>query len=322
MRLKETVLTLLMEQRGSYLSGESIANSLGVSRNAVWKAVRQLQKDGHPIDAVRTRGYALSGGADTLCVPGITRYLRCGGLTLDYQKSVSTTMNVCKHAAESGTPEGYVIIAEQQTDGKGRMGRSFYSPAGTGVYFSILLRPRFSAEQSLLITTCAAVACAQAIEAVSGQEAQIKWVNDIYVAGKKVCGILTEASLDLESGGLHYAVLGIGINLLPPEDGFPADLREKAGALFQTAGGDLRCRMVAEVLNQFFTLYPQILEKSFLEEYRRRSMLSGQDITVLRDGAELPATALGIDDDFALIVAYPDGSTARLSSGDVSVRKK
>lgn len=322
MRIQETVLSLLTQRRGTYLSGEEIANMLGVTRNTIWKAVRQLQKDGHRIDAVRNRGYALSDEDDTLSVPGVTRYLRQDGLTLDYQKTVTTTMNVCKQAAENGAPEGYVIIAESQTAGKGRMGRSFYSPAGTGVYFSILLRPKFSAEQSLLITTCAAVACAQAIEAVSGQEAQIKWVNDIYLSGKKVCGILTEASLDLESGGLHYAVLGIGINLLPPEDGFPEELTEKAGALFQSHSGDLRCRTVAEVLNRFFVLYPRILEKSFLEDYRKRSMLTGHQVDVLRDGTACPAFVQGIDDRFALIVTYLDGTTAHLSSGDVSVRKK
>lgn len=323
MELKDTVLSLLLAQKGDYLSGAEIAESLGVSRNAVWKAVQQLQKDGYRIHGIQNRGYTLLDGGDSLSVPGIVQYLQHKELVLEYRKTVTTTMALGKQAAESGKAEGYVIIAETQTAGKGRMGRNFYSPPGTGVYFSILLRPKFSAEQSLLITTCAAVACAQAIEEISGQEAQIKWVNDIYLDGKKVCGILTEASLDLESGGLHYAILGIGINLLPPEGGFPEELAQKAGALFENgSGSDLRCRLVAAVLDRFFSQYPHILEKPFLSEYRRRSMLTGQAVDVLRGETSYSAVVEGIDDDFALIVTDQDGTTAHLSSGDVSIRNK
>lgn len=323
MSIKDNVLSLLEDARGCYLSGEEIAATLGVSRNAVWKAVRQLEKDGHRIEAVQNRGYALHMDSDVLSVPGILRHLHHRELTLEYQKVVTSTMTVCKQAADAGAPEGRVIIAETQTAGKGRMGRSFYSPAGSGIYFSILLRPQFSAEKSLLITTCAAVACALAIEEVTGQDAQIKWVNDIYVDGKKVCGILTEASLDLENGGLHYAVLGIGINLMPPEEGFPAGIKDKAGSLLHSApGGDIRCRMAAAVLNRFFDMYPRILEKNFLNEYRRRSMLMGQTVDVLRSDSIRTATVQGIDDDFALIITYEDGTTTHLSSGDVSICKK
>lgn len=323
MSIKEQVLSLLEAERGCHLSGAEIAAKLGVSRNAVWKTVRQLESEGHKIDAVPNRGYALCPESSVLSVPGIRKHLRHKELVLDYQKTVTTTMAVAKQAAEMGATEGYVSIAESQTAGKGRMGRSFYSPAGSGVYFSIVLRPNFNAEQSLLITTCAAVAVAQAVETITRQDAKIKWVNDIYVNGKKVCGILTEASIDIENGGLHYAVLGIGINLMPPEGGFPEDILNKAGALLDdNISGDLSCRMVAAVLDRFFDLYPNILERSFLEEYRRRSILTGQCVDVLRGESVRPATVEGIDDDFALIVTYEDGSTAHLSSGDVSIRKK
>ena len=213
-------------------------------------------------------------------------------------------------------------MAEEQTAGRGRLGRSFYSPAGTGVYFSLVLRPAFSAAESSLITTCAAVAAAGAMEEISGHPTQIKWVNDIYTAGRKVCGILTEAAIDMESGGLQYAVLGIGINLLKPENDFPEEIRDRAGALFtDDADGDFRCRLVAEILNRFMANYRNLTEKRFLEEYRRRSMLTGQEVEILRGGTVVPAKALGIDDDFGLIVEYPDGRQEHLGSGDVSVRK-
>ena len=322
MALKDRVLALLEENRGSYLSGEEIARQLGVSRNSVWKAVRQLQSEGHGIDGVTNRGYALRADSGVVSVPGIMKYLRHRDLTLSVFPTVTSTNTLLKQAAEDGAPEGTVFVAEEQTTGRGRLGRSFYSPAGTGIYFSILLRPRMPASESLLITTGAAVACVQALEAVSGVETRIKWVNDIYAAGKKVCGILTEASMDLESGGLHYAVLGIGVNLLKPDGDFPEDIRDKAGALFSDdRDGDIRCRIVAEVLDRFLDLYAHLTEKRFLEEYRRRSMLTGQSVDVLRGGTVTPAVVEGIDDAFALIVRYADGRVEHLRSGDVSVRK-
>lgn len=322
MSVKDGVLALLEENKGSYLSGEEMAGMLGVTRNTIWKAVRQLQKEGHQIDGVPHQGYALRAESGILSVPGIAKYLRHSGLNLTLYPCVDSTNLVLKQAAEAGAPEGTVCIAEHQTAGRGRLGRSFYSPARSGVYFSILLRPKFPPADCPLITTCAAVACAGAMEQVSGQSTQIKWVNDIYVAEKKVCGILTEAAIDLESGGLQYAVLGIGVNLTKPEDDFPDELKNVAGTLFSDdASGDFRCRLVAEILDRFLDDYACLTEKSFLAEYRRRSMLTGQPVHVLRNGTSIPATALGVDDNFSLIVRYEDGRVEHLSSGDVSVRK-
>ena len=278
MALKDQVLTLLEQYKGSYLSGEEMAEQLGVSRNSVWKAIKQLQTEGHQITGVNRLGYTLDSRNNVLSAPGIQKYLKDPALQITVQSSVTSTNTLLKQAAENGAPEGTVLVAEEQTAGRGRLGRSFYSPAGTGVYFSLVLRPAFSAAESSLITTCAAVAAAGAMEEISGHPTQIKWVNDIYTAGRKVCGILTEAAIDMESGGLQYAVLGIGINLLKPENDFP-------------------------------------------EEYRRRSMLTGQEVEILRGGTVVPAKALGIDDDFGLIVEYPDGRQEHLGSGDVSVRK-
>lgn len=322
MVLKDRVLSLLEEHRGDFFSGAEIAQQLGVSRNAVWKAVRQLQSEGHGIDGVTNRGYSLRPDSGVVTEPGIRKYLRHRELSITVYPTVSSTNTLLKKAAEEGAPEGTVFVAEEQTAGRGRMGRSFYSPSGTGIYFSILLRPKLRASDSLLITTGAAVACAQALEEVSGAGTQIKWVNDIYAAGKKVCGILTEASMDLESGGVHYAVLGIGVNLLQPQGGFPEDIRDKAGALFsRDQDGDIRCRIVAAVLDRFLEFYDHLAEKPFLEEYRRRSLLTGAAVDVIRGDTVTPATVEGIDEDFALIVRYADGRVEHLGSGDVSVRK-
>ena len=322
MALKDQVLTLLEQHKGSYLSGEEMAEQLGISRNSVWKAIKQLQTEGHQITGVNRLGYTLDSRNNVLSAPGIQKYLKDPALQITVQSSVTSTNTLLKQAAENGAPEGTVLVAEEQTAGRGRLGRSFYSPAGTGVYFSLVLRPAFSAAESSLITTCAAVAAAGAMEEISGHPTQIKWVNDIYTAGRKVCGILTEAAIDMESGGLQYAVLGIGINLLKPENDFPEEIRDRAGALFtDDADGDFRCRLVAEILNRFMADYRNLTEKRFLEEYRRRSMLTGQEVEILRGGTVVPAKALGIDDDFGLIVEYPDGRQEHLGSGDVSVRK-
>ena len=186
---------------------------------------------------------------------------------------------------------------------------------------SILLKPRLAAQDALLITTCAAVAVAQAIETHTQKTCGIKWVNDIFCAGRKVCGILTEASLDLESGGLHYAVLGIGINVFPPKEGFPKEIQEIAGCVSAEQSENLNNRIAAEVIDRFFAEYPHISDKSFLEEYRKRSILTNKKINVIRVGAEpRPAEALGIGEDFSLLVRYADGTEESLSTGEVSIR--
>ena len=173
----------------------------------------------------------------------------------------------------------------------------------------------------LVSVICAAVAVAQAIEAHTQKTCGIKWVNDIFCEERKVCGILTEASLDLESGGLHYAVLGIGINIFPPEEGFPEELREIAGCISAEKSEDLNSRIAAEVMNRFFAEYPRIAEKRFLEEYRRRSILTGKSVNVLKAGTEpRPAEVRSIGDDLSLLVRYPDGTEESLSTGEVSIR--
>ena len=202
----------LLENANHPFSGEEMAQQLGITRNSVWKAVGKLKEQGYEIEAATNRGYRLVSEKNVLTPQGVRRLLtgparRCA---IDVQDSVTSTNTLLKQIAEHGGAEGMVLIAHQQTQGKGRLGRAFFSPKGTGLYLSVLLRPRFSAEEALSITTAAAVAVAQAIDAVTGEYPQIKWVNDVYLRGRKVCGILTEAAVDFESSGLHYAILEIG----------------------------------------------------------------------------------------------------------------
>ncbi|AIQ74552.1 MULTISPECIES: biotin--[acetyl-CoA-carboxylase] ligase [Paenibacillus] len=324
MTVKEHILALLDSNKGEYFSGEEIAVQLSVTRSAVWKAIKSLQTDGYSIQAVTNKGYSMSPQTDILSASAISKYLDTRGqkLRVEVFKTISSTNEAVKNLASNGEAEGKVILSEEQTAGRGRMGRKFFSPPGTGIYMSILLRPKLSATDSALLTTCAAVAVALSIESVSSKETQIKWVNDVFMEGKKVCGILTEASVSLENGWLDYAVLGIGINVVLPSEGFPTDLTEIATTVISENNpyGDLRNRLVAEVLNNFMRYYEHLTDRLFLSEYKKRLISLGEPVTVIKDNEQRKATAIDIDDDCHLKVRYENGDEEYLSSGEVSIK--
>lgn len=321
MLIKDRVLEALEANRGEYFSGETLAGKLQVSRSAVWKAISQLRESGYPIDAVSNRGYCLRAESAILSPQSIAQYLTVPGLAVEVQPVVTSTNTFLRQQAEEGAPEGTVLAAVTQTAGKGRRDHSFFSPPDSGLYLSILLRPELAAQEALALTTCAAASVALAIEDCAGVDAQIKWVNDVFCRGKKVCGILTEAALDLETGGLQYAIVGIGVNLFPPEGGFPPELNE-AGAVFPSRpqGLEGRSQLAGSILNHFFSFYPNLAEKPFFEDYRKRSLVLGQPITILERGQTRPAVALDLEEDFSLRVREEDGTVRCLSSGEVSVR--
>lgn len=324
MNVKEGVLQLLQENPGP-VSGEEIAEKLGICRNSVWKAVGKLRQAGYEIEASTNKGYRLVSESAVLSGENIRRHLgpQAQGVAIQIRDTVTSTNTVVKELAEQGGREGMVVIAEHQVQGKGRLGRSFYSPRTSGLYMSILLRPSFSPEESLSITTAAAVATAQAIDRVTGELAKIKWVNDVYLRGRKVCGILTEASLDFESGGLNYAVLGIGVNIQEPPGGFPGEVREIAGAIFQKKPpAGTRSRLAAEILNHFFDYYHQLPQRTFMTEYRLRSLLTGMDITFRQGGSTWDGRVLGVDEEARLVVRLEDGKEKRFSAGEVAIIKK
>lgn len=230
-----------------------------------------------------------------------------------------STNAAVKALAEEGEGEGYVLIADRQTQGRGRLGRTFFSPSGTGLYLSVLLRPPMSASEGGRITTVAAVAAARAVKTVFDLDVEIKWVNDLYRNGRKVCGILTESSVNFETGRLDYAVCGVGFNVFPPAGGFPSELQTIAGAVCDGWSPTGRGRLAAGFLNEFYAGlredYPSVLE-----EYRRRSCLIGQRVVSPAKAFPGAATVLGIDDDGGLMVRLADGGVRTLSSGEVSVR--
>lgn len=323
MTTKEKLLELFESNRAVYFSGEEIARKLSISRTSVWKAVKVLQSEGYPIDAVTNKGYCLSNQTDIVSEQGIQKYLRSEitDMEISVVNAVPST-NVCvREKANMGASEGYLVLANEQTAGRGRLGRNFFSPKDTGIYMSLLLRPKnFSAKQAVRITTMAAVAMCEAIEAVSDDKAEIKWVNDIFVRGKKVCGILTEGSFNLESGLLDYAILGLGINVYQPNNGFPKELSSIAGAVFEENQNDVKNRLASEFLNRFYGYYTAVNQTDYVEQYRKRSFVIGKEVNLTSADESKTAVVIGIDDECRLLVRYPDGTKDCYSSGEISIR--
>ena len=321
MNIRDEVLKELENHKGDYISGGQLSKKLSVSRNAVWKAINRLKKDGYEIQAIPNRGYCLSPDNDILSPQSISKYLK-HSIKIEVVSSVSSTNTVLKEKAAKGAPHGTVLVARKQTSGRGRMGKEFFSPVNTGLYFSILLRPDFPAAESLFLTTSAAVAVAKAIEDVSRQKAGIKWVNDVYIENKKVCGILTEAAFNIETNCLDYAVVGIGINLCPPQEGMPAELRDIATTVFQdmeTCAGKSSVLM-AHILDYFFDYYDDFPNQSYVEEYINRSIVVGKNIRLIDGNQKTDALALEMDKKCRLKVRLDDGTEKWICAGEVSIK--
>lgn len=326
MSVKDNVLKVLIDNKGEHFSGEELAERLNVSRNAVWKAVKILREEGYKINGINNKGYCMTEDSDILSKETICKYIHSDivdKLDIEVYKSIDSTNTRLKNMALEGEREWKILVSEEQTNGRGRMNRNFYSPSGTGIYMSILLRPDTNSKESLFITTMAAVAVADAIEKVMGINTGIKWVNDIYCSGKKVCGILTEAAMDLETGKLDYAVLGIGINIRMPQGGFPEEIRNTVTALCEENKEyieDLRCKIVANVINNISGLYENLEEHSFMKMYREKSVLIGKEVYILGDESREMMMVEDVDDNAYLVVRHKDGKIDKLFSGEVSVR--
>ncbi len=328
MSVKEDVLRILNENKETYLSGAQIAEKLQISRTAVWKAVKSLNDEGYNILGINKLGYKMSMGDDIISKEGIEKFLRddvAKQVQIETFKTISSTNTVLKQRAAEGEKEWLILVSEEQSAGRGRMNRKFYSPSGTGIYISFLLRPKFLASESLMITTMAAVAVAETIDEILNEKTEIKWVNDIFYKGKKICGILTEAAINVENYKLDYAIPGIGINVKAPEGGFPEEIREIAGALLddcrdKSLNDELRNRMVARLIEKMYDYYQDFENKSFMETYRKKSILVGKTVYILDDKNKEPLFVEGVTDKAELTVRHEDGRVENLQSGEVSVR--
>lgn len=269
----------------------------------------------------------MSGSGHLLCASDITALCTDGRVAPRILPSTGSTNEDLCRAAQEGAPEGTVIVALSQTRGRGRLGRSFVSPQG-GLYFSLLLRPDAKDFSPTLLTPAASVAVAQTLEQIGAGACGIKWVNDIYLRGRKVCGILTQTAWQAQASQPDYCVVGIGINLTTPASAFPAELDSVAGSVFpRGTNSDLRAEVIAGVCQRLLSLYDGLKKSTgappFYEEYCKRCFIPGQHITVFAPGkAPRPALALEIEPDFSLRVRFEDnGTTVSLSCGEVSVRQ-
>ena len=325
MRTKEHILELLEQQRGESISGEQLAGILGISRNAVWKAVKELQKDGYHIVAVTNKGYCLTDKNDIISIPGIKPFLSEKSQPyadkIQIYKSLESTNKTAKEMAVAGAEHGTVIISDCQTMGRGRYSRKFFSPSGGGLYMSIVLRPDvLHFKNPTSVTAFAAVSVCEAIESISNKTPEIKWVNDIYIDGKKVCGILTEAVTDFESGGLDWVVLGIGINVSIPTEDFPDDLQSLASSIYPDERmPGIRNRLSGEILNRILGAETAPSEAEIFKKYKKRLMMLGKKITVIQNQMEYKATAIDVDSYGHLIVKNETGEIITLSSGEIRI---
>lgn len=236
-------------------------------------------------------------------------------------KSLESTNITAKAKATQGAKEGDLIVALKQTGGRGRLGRNFYSPKSSGIYFSLVLRPNLTAEKVSFITPVAAVAVAKAIEDLVGKSPKIKWVNDIFVNDKKVCGILSEAVFN-SKGDAEYVILGIGINLIAPKDGFPDDIKSIAGGILDEGERLNANEIVATVVNNFFELYENLNSESTVNEYKKRMLLIGKNINYSQNGEQKSGRVEGIDNNYRLIIKNEKGELTYLQSGEVTIGSK
>ena len=321
--MKEAVLAILEKNRGRFVSGQAISRELKVSRAAVWKAVKALQEEGFTIEAVTRSGYRLTDGPEILSpaavLPLVEQAERDQLICL---KSIDSTNTYAKTLPPADGRRIYVT-AEEQTGGRGRRGRSFYSPAGLGLYLTGLYRPDPAPAFPSNFTAYVAVAVCLAIEKTCGLRPAIKWPNDILAGGKKLCGILTELAFEGESGAVQYLITGIGINVGQTEADFPEEIRSLATSLILAgAKAPSRIRLCAALINELDKAYEAFLsgDAAYRELYRARCATLGQSIFLLSGPQKTPAFAEALAEDFGLIVRYEDGSRAVVYAGDVSVR--
>ena len=310
MELKEEILTRLYVGEAS---GEKLAAELGVTRAAVWKAVNALKRDGFDIAASTNKGYRLR-PSDVMCAAGVRHFLT-EGWEVEVLRSAPSTNDIAKARAAAGA-DRYAVIADAQTAGRGRLRRAFFSPGGAGVYLSAVVRPALRADECGRITAYAALAAARAVESLTGADVKIKWVNDLYLGGRKICGILTEGGVSMEGGTLEYAVVGIGINVRHAV--FPREVAEIATSIEEASGTAVdRCALAAAVLDGMADMEREVKSGGFTEEYRRRSCVIGKRVTV---NGEYEALATGIADDCSLELETDDGRRLRFSAGEVSLK--
>lgn len=313
MSLKNNILYELLTHN-DYISGEYLAEKFGKSRAGVWKAIKNLQQDGFTIDAVTNKGYKLKDDGDILNETVIGARL-CHDIEVKFYDETDSTNNQAKRLINDGVNGNLLVCAGRQSAGRGRQGKTFYSPEGTGIYMSLVVHPDSSLQNAVTATTAAAVAVCRAIEALTEIKPEIKWVNDVYVNGRKICGILTEAVTDFESGIVSSVIIGIGVNITTSD--FPSDV-ENAGALGKAVS---RSALIAKIADELMEIVLGDY-KIFIDYYRKHSMIIGREIIFYENNVAKSATAIEIDETGGLVIKTENGEIRTLKSGEITIRRK
>ncbi len=355
MTTKETVLKLLVDAKGQAISGEALAAECGVSRAAIWKAVNTLREAGNSIEGTTNGGYVLNDNDvfsnQILSETFSNRFPELADCHIECFKEIDSTNTYAKRIlAECGNLRDFnselteagkkyhrsIIIAESQTAGRGRLGRTFVSPEKTGIYISVIYAPKGGITNPARLTACAAVAICRAIKNILGETSvsnitpQIKWINDIFAGGKKICGVLAEGVANFESGIIEAAVVGMGINIKKNKAAFEGELENIAGSLEDITDIQIsRAQIAAEIAGQVLKIFEEdasapAAHKAIIKEYKEASFLLGRELTVYPligdEKSSYKATATDIDENAGLIVTLPDGTTKTLSSGEVTLK--
>lgn len=322
--MKNKILNLLKNTQDEFISGEKISENLGITRAAIWKYMKSLKEDGYVIESFTKKGYKLTSSPDLLTYEEISDKLNTSflGRNLHYYKTIDSTNNKAKELASQGAVDGTVLVSEEQTAGRGRLGRQFVSPKFKGIWTSFILRPAIEPIKATKLTQIAAASAYLTFKEL-GIDSSIKWPNDIILDGKKVCGILTELNCELNE--INYLVVGIGINVNLDICDFPEEIHKIATSLKISSGKEIdRKALLAALLNNFEKLYLEFINNDDssgpLEICKKHSAVIGKDIKLVRKNEYFNATAIDIDDDGNLVVRYPNGEISTVFSGEVSVR--
>ncbi|MDO4975847.1 MAG: biotin--[acetyl-CoA-carboxylase] ligase [Eubacteriales bacterium] len=320
--MKQKILTLLKQQQG-YVSGQEISNTFGVTRTAIWKYINALREEGYEIESMTRKGYRLVNSPDFLSEEEIRNCLTENVLPgeLKIFDTIDSTNEEAKRAFQRGAGDRSLYVSEEQTAGKGRRGRNWISPKGQDVFFSFLLQPDLPPESASMITLVAALAGVKAVEKHTSARCQIKWPNDLVINGRKVCGILTEMSADMDQ--IHYVVPGIGFNLNRTE--FDETIASIASSVYVETGCKVeRNAFLADYVMEFMKRYDLFLKEqnlsAFMEEYNQHLINVGREVKIIRRNDEVIRKALGINERGELQVADESGTIENVFSGEVSVR--
>ncbi len=321
LKVKDNIQEILLQKKGEFISGSEIAKQLSVSRNAVWKAIKELEAIGYEIESVKNKGYRLVNEVDFLSVDEIKNLLKDKPIDIILKEETGSTNEDAKATFLNSENQYALVLSNSQKKGKGRNGKSFFSPK-SGIYMSLCFAPKLKAYDATYLTSAAGVAVCEALKAVCKIQPKIKWVNDIYLNEKKLCGILTEASTDFESGNLQYVVIGIGINYRFSSKQLPDEIKEIATSLFEHCEQTLPTRnvIISMIVHQLIDLIENETAQNIINRYRELSMVVGRKLFVIKGENVVEAVGVSIDKNGGLVVRYSDGTGETLTYGEVSLK--